>query len=160
MSLEKALRVQATGADRTDGERWEALDVLGAKVRELQAENAEMGRTWVAEVDELRAEVRRLHTWEGLMSLLDEHYPADVPLGPDSDPGPRILRLTREVHLLQLVVAQLRANEQRLRELAASAGEWGDLSGQDIYDVLGTAPRERPIRSGPEGEPRGEDGGQ
>ena len=69
----------------------------------------------------LAAEVRRLHTWDGLMSLLDEHYPADVPLGPDSDPGPRILRLTREVHLLKLVADQLRAERDTWQ---ASAREW------------------------------------
>lgn len=26
----------------------------------------------------LAAEVRRLHSWDGLMSLLDEHWPADI----------------------------------------------------------------------------------
>jgi hypothetical protein len=45
--------------------------------------------------DTLAAEVRRLHTWNGLMSLLDEHYPADVMTGESGDPGPRILALVR-----------------------------------------------------------------
>jgi hypothetical protein len=43
----------------------------------------------------LAAEVRRLRTWNGLMSLLDEHYPADVMTGESGDPGPRILALVR-----------------------------------------------------------------
>jgi hypothetical protein len=64
--------------------------------------------SWLSAVETLRkcfaaqrAELERLHTWAGLMSLLDEHYPADVPLGPDNDPGPRILRLTRELDRLR-----------------------------------------------------------
>lgn len=57
---------------------------------------------------ELVAEVERLHTWDGLMSLVDEHYPTDifphfagVPDNPDRDPGPRILSLLREVERLR-----------------------------------------------------------
>lgn len=43
-------------------------------------------------------------TWAGLLSILDEHYPADVFMGGEgSDPGPRIVALAREV-------AQLRAS--------------------------------------------------
>jgi hypothetical protein len=93
----------------------EALEIEGAYTALPNADE-------VAHV--LAAEVRRLHTWDGLMSLLDEHYPPDVPLGPDSDPGPRILRLTREVHLLKLVVDQLRAIEQQAREFI-DAGDAG-----------------------------------
>lgn len=59
-------------------------------------------------VPELVAEIERLHTWDGLMSLVDEHYPTDifphfagVPDNPDRDPGPRILSLLREVERLR-----------------------------------------------------------
>ena len=45
----------------------------------------------------LVTEVRRLHTWAGLMSLLDEHYPADVFAGTSGDPGPTIVALLREI---------------------------------------------------------------
>jgi hypothetical protein len=47
------------------------------------------------ELADLRRERDYLRTWSGLMSVLDQHYPPDVQLGPDSDPGPRILALTR-----------------------------------------------------------------
>lgn len=50
-------------------------------------------------VPELVAEVERLHSWDGLISLVDEHYPADIfPTEPDRDtrdPGPRIISLLR-----------------------------------------------------------------
>lgn len=44
-----------------------------------------------------RAEIARLHTWAGLISLLDEHYPPGVVDGSSGDPGPRIVALTREL---------------------------------------------------------------
>lgn len=69
----------------------------------------------------LAAEVRRLHTWAGLMSLLAEHYPADVPLGPDSDPGPRILRLTRELDRLRAAHDRVRKVIMGRRSVAAAA---------------------------------------
>lgn len=47
----------------------------------------------------LVAHVLRLHSWDGLMELLDEHWPTDIfPTLPDSgsrDPGPRIVSLLR-----------------------------------------------------------------
>jgi len=50
---------------------------------------------------ELTAEVDRLHTWPGLMSLLDEHYPASIfPTEEDRadrDDGPRIISLIRHL---------------------------------------------------------------
>ena len=54
-------------------------------------------------INKLEAEVGRLHTWDGLMSLLDEHYPADVPLvsDPANGPGPRLVATIREVDQLR-----------------------------------------------------------
>ena len=52
-----------------------------------------------------RAEVERLHSWDGLMELLDEHWPADIfPTLEDTtsrDPGPRIVSLLRWVERLR-----------------------------------------------------------
>ncbi|AEJ92513.1 hypothetical protein SEA_TOTO_42 [Mycobacterium phage Toto] len=80
-------------------------------------------------VPELIAEVERLHTWDGLMELLDEHWPADIfPTLPDDDkrdPGPRIISLLRWV-------SRLRAQETRIRKLAARAAEvraWSEPDG-------------------------------
>lgn len=59
----------------------------------------------------LQIEVERLHTWDGLMSILDEHYPPDVFVGGSADPGPRLIALMREVE-------RLRAMERRARTVA------------------------------------------
>jgi hypothetical protein len=109
-------------------------------------EALEMAETWTALPDAngaahtLAAEVRRLHTWDGLMSLLDEHYPSDVMTGESGDPGPRILRLTREVHLLKLVVDQLRAmrdRAERVRDMADAHPGYGKGRGQAAREILG-----------------------
>lgn len=47
--------------------------------------------------DGARAEVAKLHSWPGLMSLLDERYPPEVFDGSSGDEGPRIVALVREV---------------------------------------------------------------
>lgn len=56
-------------------------------------------------VDQLALEVERLHSWDGLMSLLDEHYPEDIfPTlidGPDRDPGPRIVSMLRTINRIR-----------------------------------------------------------
>lgn len=56
-------------------------------------------------VRELVAELERLHTWDGLMSLLDEHWPEVIfPTIEDQesrDPGPRIVSLIRWVDQLR-----------------------------------------------------------
>lgn len=44
------------------------------------------------------AEVERLHSWAGLMELLDEHWPAEVFDGQSDDPGPRIVSLIRALN--------------------------------------------------------------
>lgn len=49
----------------------------------------------------LLEELDALHSWSGLISLLDEHYPADVFDGSSGDPGPRIVALIREVDQLR-----------------------------------------------------------
>ncbi len=54
----------------------------------------------------LLAEVDRLHSWDGLMSILDEHYPESIfPTEPDRedrDSGPRIISLIRQVDRLRV----------------------------------------------------------
>ncbi|AIM51036.1 hypothetical protein SEA_MODRAGONS_92 [Mycobacterium phage Modragons] len=78
--------------------------------------SAEMARHVALDhAPQLIAEIRKLHTWDGLMELLDEHWPADIfPTLPDDDkrdPGPRIISLLRWV-------SRLRAQETRIRALA------------------------------------------
>lgn len=72
-------------------------------------------------IERLLAEIDRLRTWDGLMSLLDEKWPEDIfPTREDDserDPGPRIVSLLRWVDRLQ---TQLRNSEQcAVRELQA-----------------------------------------
>lgn len=54
-----------------------------------------------AAIGALLDELDRLHTWDGLMSLVDEHYPANVfPVEADRDDrdrGPRILSLLKRL---------------------------------------------------------------
>lgn len=68
-------------------------------------------RLLLAEVDRLRAEARRLHTWDGLMSLLDEHWPeAILPTLPDEparDAGSRIVSLIRWIEMLHTETRRL-----------------------------------------------------
>lgn len=61
-----------------------------------------------------RAEIDRLNTWDGLLSILDEHYPAEV-FEKSPDPGARIVTLTR--HL-----AAAREENGRLREALEKYG--------------------------------------
>jgi len=49
----------------------------------------------------LIAEIRRLNTWPGIMSVVDKHYPADVFTGASGDPGPTIVALMREITTLR-----------------------------------------------------------
>lgn len=64
----------------------------------------------------LLAEVERLHSWQGLMSLLDEHYPETIfPTTEDRedrDSGPRITSLLRNVDKLEKELA----HQRRLKE--------------------------------------------
>ena len=71
-----------------------------------------------ARADKAEAELKRLHSWDGLLSLLDEHWPEDIfPTEPDSedrDSGPRIVSLLRWVERLRAELAEAR------RELEAT----------------------------------------
>lgn len=75
---------------------------------------AEMLDRLVSALKEAQAENERMHSWDGLMALLDEHWPADIfPTmddREDRDPGPRIVSLIRWVE-------QLRAHSAHLERL-------------------------------------------
>jgi hypothetical protein len=84
-------------------------------------------RAVLARNAELEDENARMHTWAGLMSLLDQHYPADVFDGASNDPGPRIVALAREVGRLRderdaAVAENARMREER-KQLTAEAHE-------------------------------------
>jgi mannose/cellobiose epimerase-like protein (N-acyl-D-glucosamine 2-epimerase family) len=86
----------------------EALDAIGnfreclTDPYDFDREMARLRAHVAAVVAEKDAEIERLHSWSGVMSLLDEHYPADVwPARDDDadtmDPGHRILSLMRHL---------------------------------------------------------------
>lgn len=64
----------------------------------------------------LRAEHDRLHSWAGLMSLLDEHWPDAVFRGTSGDPGPTIVFLLRQVDQLKAERARVQVEAVELRE--------------------------------------------
>jgi hypothetical protein len=59
------------------------------------------------DIEFLLAEIDRLKTWDGLMEILDEHYPPEVFDGSSGDPGARIVVLLREVDRLRRENAEL-----------------------------------------------------
>ena len=105
-----------------------------------------------ADRDRLAAELAELHTWRGLMSLLDEHLPADVFDGSsdDGDPGPRIVFLMRQVNrhreqlardladtpdpALKMRVAELVAVREQCRAGESDCDAWWELA--DLRWVL------------------------
>ena len=75
-------------------------------------------------------EIKGLHTWKGLMSLVDEHYPADLVDGSSGDPGPRLVVMLRELDKAKAEVKRLQedpfeaaarcqARQRRIAELEA-----------------------------------------
>jgi hypothetical protein len=75
------------------------------------------------DVPALLAEVDRLHSWDGLMSLLDEHWPENIfPTVEDSgdrDWGPRIVSLLRWVDRSRTELAKERTDSLRLAQEVA-----------------------------------------
>lgn len=72
-------------------------------------------------LDAAEAERDRLHSWAGLMELLDEHYPADlIPTAPDDparDAGPRIVSLIRRVDAAEAARDTAERQVKAVREL-------------------------------------------
>lgn len=84
-----------------------------------------LGKAYTAEPCEserarLRSELDRLHSWAGLMELLDEHWPAEVFDGQSEDSGPRIVSLIRAVDA-ERASRQAWAEEAMRLELADEA---------------------------------------
>jgi hypothetical protein len=71
----------------------------------------------IEEVGKLERELERLHSWDGLMELLDEHWPASmIPTREDTDgrdTGPRIVSLMRWLDMTRA------ERDDALKQLAA-----------------------------------------
>ena len=88
---------------------------------------AQLWRRFTHEQDARRAveaELERLHSWAGLMSLLDEHWPDAVFRGSSGDPGPTIVFLLRQIDRLREEVDRL----HREVEFEAKAEPWKSSS--------------------------------
>jgi len=86
------------------------------EVDRLRAENTAQAEA----LAEARGEVAFHHTWDGLMALMEQHYPEEVfPIvaGPDRrDPGPRIVSLVRWVDQVRAELASMTKFAEDLRE--------------------------------------------
>lgn len=122
----------AQGGSETAG-----TDIL-ARVEE-QRSNSPRGLPWGL-ADELAAEVTRLHTWDGLMSLLDQYWPEDIfptlPDDPGRDPGPRIVSLLRGVDTQRAEVERLRGALKRVQSSAESGAKGGLLVCESIHEFV------------------------
>lgn len=99
------------------------LDEVAHSARELKRMHDECHQ----QRDVARAELARLHSWNGLMSLLDEHYPADIFIGSSGDHGPRVVALIREIDSLRETIEILSDPEEmaaiREGQAASAAGD-------------------------------------
>lgn|GEM_PF-4605749 len=78
-----------------------------------------------AETAEGKQEIERLHSWDGLLELLDEHWPEDIfprgdPKDESRDTGPRLLAAIRWIDERDATIAALQS-ERDDREEAALA---------------------------------------
>lgn len=75
--------------------------------------------------------------WNGLLTILDTHYPPDVFTGESGDAGPRLIVLTREL-------SRLRAENERLwRKLVIEEEEEESYDWQPLRRALATSATER-----------------
>lgn len=87
--------VHLTPADQPGDEEKIIGVPVGSPAYQLINEQTATIEDQAAELATLRAENEQLHTWDGLMSVLDEHYPHDVFDGSSGDEGPRTVVLAR-----------------------------------------------------------------
>lgn len=98
------------------------------------------------ERDALAAHVHKMDSWDGLMHILDKHYPADLPSLRDvdsRDPGPRINGLLAWVHKLKGRVSELEAERDRWWSEALSSEELAVSVGLSAMDADNEASRLR-----------------
>lgn len=91
---ERELEELRAERDRQDDEIERLKDLADQRIDDLA--NAQTER------DQLKGEVARLHTWQGLLELLDQHWPADIfPTrkdDPGRDTGPRLIAALRRTN--------------------------------------------------------------
>jgi hypothetical protein len=105
-----------TAPEPTQPLTWVDLDAIRDRSRGIN--NAAEAYASAEDVPTLLADVYRLHSWNGLMALLDEHWPEDIfPTREDDtarDPGPRIISLLRWTIRLRAELSEARRERDDL----------------------------------------------
>lgn len=120
LKVTTAIAPQGRGVSAEDAAKQLTDAALSAVASLLEGKAAELAeserRLAEAQLDVLERgkEIDRLRSWSGLMSMLDEHYPASIFVGDGetADPGARIVALVREVDRLRREV-EFEANAER-----------------------------------------------
>lgn len=95
------------------------------------------------------AEGARPPTWAELMSILDTHYPADIFDGSSGDPGPRLVRLVREIDEQAAEIANLkRLLGECLPCIPNAHGSWAQLAVEVRRASMSTRRGQRPRNDG------------
>jgi hypothetical protein len=132
-SVDESVRAEQRLRSELRDARNDLLDVRGLLSPNggdsvLPDDMADIGERVAPAVEWLIGEVERLHTWAGLMSLLDEHYPASVFHGDedreerDRDPGARLISLIRQLDQVRNELEQLRDYVKIRRAVEAAHG--------------------------------------
>lgn len=87
---------------------------------------------------ELQRENERLHTWQGLISILQEHYPTDIFDGSSGDCGAQLVVMMRTVDDLKakLEASELAAKniDRHTNDLMADInGKWKEIDKRDNF---------------------------
>jgi hypothetical protein len=90
----------------------------------LNAPDAEFDAGSSDDIPALRAEIARLNSWDGMMSILDKHYPESVFDGSSGDDGPRMIVMLR-------LIDKPRAEVEHLRRVPL-------VTEDDAYDLTHT----------------------
>lgn len=105
-------------------EMWKGRTIqLQRQVHALQSDNANL----IQHVDSLESELASLRSWDGLIELLNDHWPAETFNGSSGDPGPTIVALIRVIDGLQQDNASLRAAVEAVNQEFKEQGDWPEL---------------------------------
>lgn len=115
-----------------------AIDDLTWRVRDLERDNHELRWRLTQAEDEIKA----LHTWDGIMRLLEERYPAKSFSTTHGSPGPMIVSLLRKLDRLRNAVADARAAS--FAEAAEVAGLDTEV-GRDLMAIAKSIQPKRPL---------------
>lgn len=115
------------------------LDLAATIVTDDMPDIAADVQSAAAAIRELHAEDEHLHSWDGLMELLDEHFPEDlIPTRDDDpyrDPGPRIVSLIRRLDaaLARIAAADAEITATDLESVEALQGDLADRVRRAIH---------------------------